>query len=72
MRSTRAGVSAEIQRELQAGEDPMRGGDSSRGSRVNIAPNMRLTDRDMHSTIVYIDEALFEASTMSIAPPIRT
>ncbi|MBI4622387.1 MAG: hypothetical protein HY736_04080 [Verrucomicrobia bacterium] len=57
-------VSAEIQRELQAGE--ARNGDSPPGSRVNIAPNMRLSDRDMHATIVYIDEAMFDGSNLSI------
>ncbi|MGH7946221.1 MAG: tetratricopeptide repeat protein, partial [Opitutaceae bacterium] len=64
-------VSAEIQRELQraqAGEDGSGNGDSPRGNRVNIAPNMRLSDRDMHASIVYIDEALFDASTLSISP----
>lgn len=59
-------VSAEIQRELQAGDG--REANSPRSERVNIAPNMRLSDRDMHATIVYIDEALFDASTLSIAP----
>jgi hypothetical protein len=61
-------VSAEIQRELQASEDRTRPGDAPRGSRINIAPNMRLSDRDMQASIVYIDEALFDASTMSVAP----
>ncbi|MDO8543325.1 MAG: hypothetical protein Q7S40_23045 [Opitutaceae bacterium] len=61
-------ISAEIQRELQAGDDGRRDGDPVRGSRVNIAPNMRLSDRDMHASIVYIDESLFDASTLSIAP----
>ncbi len=59
-------VSAEIQRELQGGEG--RPGESPRGDRVNIAPNMRLSDRDMHASIVYLDEALFDASTLGIAP----
>lgn len=52
-------VSAEIQRELQAGDQ--------RGNRVNIAPSMRLSDRDMHASIAYIDETLFDASTMSVS-----
>ncbi len=59
-------VSAEIQRELQARE--MRLGDASGGDGVNIAPSMRLSDRDMHASIAYIDEALFDASTMSVSP----
>jgi hypothetical protein len=59
-------VSAEIQRELQAGDQ--RPGVSPPESRVNIAPNMRLADRDMHASIVYLDEALFDGATLSIAP----
>jgi hypothetical protein len=61
-------VSAEIQRELEAGDKRKRRGGGTGWNNVNIAPNMRLTDRDMHASIVYIDEALFDASTMSIAP----
>ncbi len=64
-------LSVEIQRELQAapdGEDRTRRGEASRENRINIAPNMRLSDRDMHASIVYIDEALFDASTLSVAP----
>jgi hypothetical protein len=61
-------VSAEIQRELQAGDDRSRRGDFSGGSGVNIAPSMRLGDRDMHASIAYIDETLFDASRMSISP----
>jgi hypothetical protein len=61
-------VSAEIQRELKASEDRARPGDPAGESRVNIAPNMRLSDRDMQASIVYIDEALFEAAGMSVAP----
>lgn len=53
-------VSAEIQRELQ-------GGAASRGNDVNIAPSMRLSDRDMHASIAYIDEALFDAATLSVS-----
>lgn len=52
-------MSAEIQRELQAG--PREGG------RVQIASSMRLTDRDMHASIAYIDEALFDGANLSIA-----
>ena len=55
-------LSAEIQHELQGK------GESSGPSRVNLAPNMRLGDRDMHATIVCIDEALADASTLSISP----
>ncbi len=54
-------VSAEIQRELQTG-------DAQRGGGVNIAPSMRLSDRDMHASIAYIDEVLFDASTLSVSP----
>lgn len=61
-------VSAEIQRELQAGGDRTRPGDSPRGSGFNIAPSMRLSDRDMHASIVYIDESQFDAATLSVAP----
>jgi hypothetical protein len=57
-------VSAEIQRELQGREGR---GDAARGGGVNIAPSMRLSDRDMHASIAYIDEALFDASTMSVS-----
>jgi hypothetical protein len=64
-------VSAEIQRELVA--DPAtdaraRPGAAPRETNVNIAPNMQLNDRDMHATIAYIDESLFDASTLSVAP----
>ncbi|HUR56125.1 MAG TPA: hypothetical protein VM029_00340 [Opitutaceae bacterium] len=59
-------VSAEIQRELQGGE--RRKGEPPRGGDVNIAPSMRLSDRDMHASIAYIDESLFEAAAMSVAP----
>jgi hypothetical protein len=57
-------LSAEIQRELQG-----RGGrgDAARGG-VNIAASMRLSDRDMHASIAYIDEALFDAAAMSVSP----
>ena len=59
-------VSAEIQRELQGTAE--RPGEPSAPSRVNLAPNMRLGDRDMHATIVYLDEDLADPSTLSIAP----
>ncbi|MEO5959582.1 MAG: hypothetical protein ABIZ49_02130, partial [Opitutaceae bacterium] len=64
-------VSAEIQRELQAAlpaADRTRDGGTPGENRVNIAPNMRLTDRDIHATIVYLDEALFDGSNLSLAP----
>jgi hypothetical protein len=54
-------VSAEIQREIQ--------GSSKLGSgEVNLAPSMRLADRDMHASIAYVDELRFDAAGMSIAP----
>lgn len=60
-------VSAEIQRELQADDDRRRGGRLSQGGGVNIAPSMRLADRDMHASIAYIDEVLFDASTLTVS-----
>lgn len=51
-------LSAEIRRELQ----------EAQGGAAAIAPSMRLADRDMHASIAYIDEALFNAETMSISP----
>ena len=59
-------VSAEIERELQGA--PARKGDVPRGSGVNIAPSMRLADRDMHASIAYIDETLFDGANLSISP----
>jgi hypothetical protein len=64
-------VSAEIQRQLQAAEaveGRTRRDDFDRGSRVGVAPSMRLTDRDMHASIVYIDESQFENFSLSVAP----
>jgi hypothetical protein len=58
-------VSAEIQRELRAGG--ARGAEAPADG-VDIAPNMRLTDRDMHASIVYIDESQFDGATLSLAP----
>ncbi|MBI5770486.1 MAG: hypothetical protein HZA93_22100 [Verrucomicrobia bacterium] len=59
-------VSAEIQRELTA--HSTRDRDAPRGgSGVNIAPSMRLADRDMHASIAYVDEALFDGATLRIA-----
>ena len=57
----KATVSAEIQRELLGREAP--GGEG-----VNIAPSMRLSDRDMHASIAYIDEDLFDARGLSVSP----
>jgi hypothetical protein len=61
-------VSAEIQRELQGGGGRSRPGESPRSDGVNIAPSMRLSDRDMHASIAYIDEALFDAAGLSVSP----
>lgn len=58
-------MSAEIQHELQAAA--ARKGDSAEGGRVNLAPNMRLGDRDMHAAIVYLDESTFDGSRLGIA-----
>lgn len=59
-------VSAEIERELQGGE--ARPGGGLRRNEVNIALSMRLSDRDMRAAIAYIDEALFDAATLTISP----
>jgi len=61
-------VSAEIQRELQARDERRRPGDFESGARVDIALSMRLTDRDMHASIAYIDEAQFGEAVLSVAP----
>ena len=65
-------VSAEIQRELQAAPAPPPGegrkGEAPRASGVNIAPSMRLADRDLHASIAYIDETRFDGATLSISP----
>jgi len=53
-------VSAEIQRELRR--------DAARPGGVDIAPSMRLSDRDMTASIAYIDEALFDAATLGVSP----
>ncbi len=58
-------VSAGIQRELQ-GTATSRGDAPREG--FNIAPSMRLGDRDIHASIAYIDEVLFNAATMSVSP----
>ena len=57
--------SAEIQRDLQATAAAK--GDKSEQARVNLAPNMRLGDRDMHATIVYINESVFQGAQLNIA-----
>ena len=57
-------LSAEIQHELQAAA--ARKGDAPDTRRVNQAPNMRLADRDMHATIVYVDEATFDGLQLTI------
>lgn len=60
-------VSVEIQRELQ--RDRARSGEGEEGGGgVNIALSMRLGDRDMHASIAYIDEALFDGAALSVAP----
>jgi len=51
-------VSAEIQKDLQAR--------NATGTEVNLAPSMRLGDRDMDATISYVDQALFNAAGLSI------
>jgi len=61
-------VSAEIQRELQASDDRANKGRSGDGNPVNIAPNMRLNDGDMHATIVYLDESSFDGANLNISP----
>lgn len=61
-------VSAEIQRELQARDERRRPGELASGARVDIALSMRLTDRDMHASIAYIDEAQFGEAVLSVAP----
>jgi hypothetical protein len=61
-------VSTEIQRELQARDERRRPGEFASGARVDIALSMRLTDRDMHASIAYIDEAQFGEAVLSVAP----
>ncbi len=52
-------VSAEIQRELRR--------DADRPGGVDIAPSMRLSDRDMTASIAYIDENLFDAASLGVS-----
>ncbi len=65
------GVSPEIQRQLrevQADQNTGRRPGSPGPTRVGYAPNLRLNDRDMHASFVYIDEARFEPKTLIVAP----
>jgi hypothetical protein len=61
-------LSPEILRELQgiADRSPSDGPRGTTG--VNIAPSMRLADRDMHASIAYVDEAMFDGAALRIAP----
>jgi hypothetical protein len=66
-------MSAEIQRELKAAQEGRaNAGDATRGrgdaGGPNIAPSMRLADRDMHATIAYVDESRFDGANLRIAP----
>jgi hypothetical protein len=61
-------VSAEIQRELQGSAGRSGSEEPRGGGGVNIAPSMRLADRDMHASIAYVDEAMFDGATLRIAP----
>lgn len=54
-------VSAEIKRDIAAREAKGPKGE------VNIAPGMRLSDRDMHATISYVDESRFNGTGLSIS-----
>ena len=58
-------LSVEIEHELQAAAAPK--GKTSDASRINVAPNMRLSDRDMQATIVYLDEATFQGTQLGIS-----
>jgi hypothetical protein len=65
------GVSPEIQRQLRAAQNDQNAGrapDAPGSLRINYAPNLRLNDRDMHASFVYIDEARFDAKTLIVAP----
>lgn len=62
-------VSVEIQRELQGGSaGGGRKGGAPPSAGVNIAPSMRLADRDMHASIAYIDETQFDGANLSVSP----
>lgn len=64
-------VSAEIQRQLrtlQAEQATLPSADRPGRVHVGFAPNLRLNDRDMHASFVYIDEARFDAKTLIVAP----
>lgn len=64
-------VSAEIQRQLRATqteENSAAALDSPHRTRVGYAPNLRIDDRDMHASFVYIDEAHFDPATLIVSP----
>lgn len=61
-------VGEEIQRELRESAERRQHADASGRSKVVIGSSMRLRDRDMHASIAYIDEALFDPAGMSISP----
>lgn len=60
-------VSAEIQRELEAAgaAEPQKGGPPENG--VRLATSMRLSDRDMHASIAYVNEAEFSSARVSVS-----
>ena len=58
-------VSAEIQHELNERDRDDHG---ARKTDVNIAPSMRLADRDMHASIAYVDEVRFDGANLSVSP----
>ncbi len=57
-------ISAEIERELRK-DDHAEG--SPRKNDVNVALSMRLSDRDMHAAIAYLDESQFDGTTLTIS-----
>ena len=64
-------VTAEIQRQLRAVQTeqatlPL--SEATGRQRVGFAPNLRLNDRDMHASFVFIDEVRFDAKTLIVAP----
>lgn len=64
-------VSAEIQRALRRTQMNAAGSFSREfpgGEGYGYAPNMRLDDRDMHASFVYIDEGRFDADNLIVAP----
>src|SRR5205085_1767508 len=52
-------MSVEIQRDLQKRAKAVTG-------EVNLAPSMRLSDRDLDATISYVDESKFDAAGLSV------